>query len=111
MGTGKGEEAETREVFGDAMLGWGIAMEMQEKPAEAEHAYMRGLEVDEGRREQQPAIRRQATAGTQNQFHRLVSRVGEAGTGQNSEGGIMDKVEFVFAKQRQTATDRGEHSS
>ena len=41
---------------GDAMLGWGIAMEMQEKPAEAEHAYMRGLEVDEGRVDLQEAL-------------------------------------------------------
>ena len=67
--------------------------------------------LDKGRREQQPAVRRQAAAGTQNEVCRLVGRVGEAGIGQNGKGGIMDQVELVFAKQRQTATDRGEHSS
>ena len=33
-----------------------------------------------------------------------------AGTGQNGKGGIMDQVELAITKQRQTATDRGEHS-
>ena len=66
--------------------------------------------LHESWREQQPAIRRKAATGGQNQIRRLFRRVGKAGIGQNGKGRAMDQVKLVIVKQRETATDRDEHS-